>query len=198
VAPAAKASVHEATSQIEAPPHRQQELYFKELFQLKVQCEYMRRYRRSLSWWVVRFDGLRAVASSGAIATWAIVQKYPLIWGGIIAAAQVMDALKDVIPLTALQKAASALVVSLDALLIDALFEWESVYAGQLSDDEITARRRKLMQLRHDADVWEFPTGDLPERRDLLALAEQDATSYFRAMSGDEVIERREPSHDQD
>jgi hypothetical protein len=179
--------------QDEAQQHRQQDLYFKELFQLKVACEYMRRYRRNLSWWVVRFDGLRAIASSGAIATWAVVQKYPLVWGGIIAAAQVMDALKDVIPFTARQKAANGLVVSLDALLIEALFEWESIYVGQLSDDEITARRRKLMELRHDAEVREFPTGDLPESTALLALAEEDATSYFRRMFGDEVIERIEP-----
>lgn len=178
---------------IELRPHRQQELYFKELFQLKVACEYIRRYRRILSWWVVRFDGLRAIASSGAIATWAVVQKYPLIWGGIIAAAQVMDALKDVIPFTARQKAASGLVVSLDALFIEALFEWERVYAGQLDDDEITKRRRKLMELRHDAEVREFPTGDLPERPDLLALAEEDAKGYFLRMFGPEVIGRIEP-----
>jgi hypothetical protein len=117
--------------------------------------------------------------------------QYPLLWGGIIAAAQVLDALKDVIPVTARHKAANGLVVSLDALLIEALFEWESVYAGQLSDEEITAKRRNLMELRHEADVREFPTGDLPERPDLLELAEEDATSYFRGMFGNEVVERR-------
>jgi hypothetical protein len=43
-------------------------------------------------------DGIgivQAVASSSAIAAWAVVQAHPLVWGGIIAAAQVADALKD-------------------------------------------------------------------------------------------------------
>ena len=53
------------------------------------------------------------------------------------------------IPFTARQKAASGLVVSLDALFIEALFEWKRVDAGQLDDDEITKRRRKLMELRY-------------------------------------------------
>jgi hypothetical protein len=106
-------------------PHRQQDLYWTELVELKIACEYMRRYRNSLAWWSTGFSAFRAIASSGAIATWAVVQSYPLIWGGIIAATQVADALKDVFPLTARQQAASSLMMSLDALFIEALYEWE-------------------------------------------------------------------------
>ena len=166
----------------DATSHRQQDLYFNELFQLGVQCHYMRRYRNILARRVRRLEILRAVASSGAIATWAIVQSHPMIWGGIIAASQLSDVLKDVIPFTGRHKAASGLVVSLDALLIEALYEWESVYGGQFTNEEITERRRKLMELRQKAEVEHFPTGDLPEREDLLALAEVDAVAYFEAM----------------
>ena len=74
--------------------HRQQDLYFNELFQLKVGCEYIRLYRNDLARWVTGFAALRAIASSGAIATWAVVQSYPLVWGGIIAASQLADALR--------------------------------------------------------------------------------------------------------
>jgi hypothetical protein len=167
---------------IETATHRQQDLYWTELVELKIACEYMRRYRNSLARWVTGFNALRAVASSGAIATWAVVQTYPLLWAGIIAASQVADALKDVFPLTTRQQAANGLVMSLDALFIEALYEWEGVYAGQFNNEEITERRRKLMQLRHDLDVKHFPTGDLPERNDLLELAEQDAITYFKDM----------------
>jgi hypothetical protein len=176
---------------IEAAPHRQQDLYWTELVELKIACEYMRRYRNSLAWWSTGFSAFRAIASSGAIATWAVVQSYPLIWGGIIAATQVADALKDVFPLTARQQAASSLMMSLDALFIEALYEWEGVYAGQYSNEEITERRRKLMQLRHDLEVKNFPTGDLPERNDLLMLAETDAITYLENM-----FRPRELGHD--
>jgi hypothetical protein len=166
--------------------HRQQDLYFNELFQLKVACEYMRLYRNDLARWVTRFSFLRAVASSGAIATWAVVKSYPLIWGGIIAASQFADALREVIPFTAHHKAASALSMTLDALLIEALYEWESVYAARFTTEQITDRRRKLMQLRHDAEKKHFPTG-LPERKPYLAMAEQEAASYFDTMFGPRI-----------
>lgn len=126
--------------------------------------------------------GLRAVASSGAIAAWAVVQVQPLVWGSIIAAAQLADVLKDVLPLTARHQAAADLTMTLEALLIEALFEWEGVFAGKLTDEGVTERRRKLMERQHQADIKHFPRGNLPERKDLLALANQDATAYFAMM----------------
>jgi hypothetical protein len=167
-----------------AAGHRQQNLYFNELFQLKIQCEYMRRYRNLLAGRVRRLEILRAVASNGAIVTWAIVQSHPMIWGTIIALSQLSDALKDAIPLTARHKATIALVTSLDTLVIEALYQWEGVFGGQFSNEEITDRRRKLMQLRHEAEVEHLPTADLPERQDLLELAEGDAIAYFETMFG--------------
>jgi hypothetical protein len=128
----------------ETAPHRQQDIYFNELFQLKIACEYMRRYRNRLAKWTARLTVLRAVASNGAIATWAVVQSYPLIWGTIIAASQLSDVLKDAIPLTARYNAASGLVMSLDALFIEAIFEWEAVFGGQLTNEEITERCNHL------------------------------------------------------
>ncbi len=168
-------------------PHRQQNLYFNELFQLKIACEYIRLYRNDLARWVARFGALRAVASSGAVAAWAVVQAHPLVWGGIIAAAQVGDALKDVIPFTARHKAASALSMSLDSLLIEALYEWEGVFAARFTTEDITERRRKLMQLQHEADTKHFPTG-LPKRKNLLRLAEKEADAYFNSMFGRRTV----------
>ena len=156
----------------ETAEHRQQELYFRELFQLKVRCEYIRRYRNILSAWMSRIAILRAVASSGSIAGWVVWRDYAFVWGAIIASSQLADALRDAIPYTARHNAANALLTDLDALFIEALFEWEGVFSGKFSNEEITERPRRLMQLQHDLDGKHFPTGDLPNRRDLLALAE--------------------------
>jgi hypothetical protein len=166
----------------EAPEHWQQQLYFRELFQLKVRCEYTRRYRDILSTWVNRMAILRAVASSAGIGGWVIWREYAFVWGAIIAASQVADALRDAIPYTARQKAANALLSDLDALFIDALFEWEGVFSAKFTNEEITERRRKLMQLQHELDRKHFPTGDLPNRPDLLALAERDTITYLESM----------------
>jgi pyrroloquinoline quinone (PQQ) biosynthesis protein C len=138
----------------------------------------MRLYRNDLGRWATWFAVLRAIASSGAIATWAVVKSFPFVWAGIIAASQFADALREVIPFTANQKAVSALSMTLDALLIEALYEWESIFAARFTVEEITDRRRRLMQLRLDAKTKHFPNG-LPDRKRYLALAEQESVSYF-------------------
>ncbi len=71
----------------------QQALYWAELVDLKVGCEYIRRYRDGLAATMTRFAVIRAVVSVSALGAWAAVKSYPMLWGGIIAAAQVWPTL---------------------------------------------------------------------------------------------------------
>jgi hypothetical protein len=162
--------------------HRQQELYLSEVLQLIAEREYMRRYRVILAKRVTWFGAVRAIASSGAIATWAVWKSYPMVWGGVIAATQVADALKGIFPFTARHKAANDLVASLEALLIEVLHEAEAVHAGELTDTEIRERRRRMMKTRHEASLKYFPTADLPERKDINALAQEAAVMYYDSI----------------
>jgi hypothetical protein len=166
--------------------NRQQALYWNELIALKVGCEYVRLYRSDLGRWMTRFAVLRAIASSGAIATWAVVKSYPLVWGGIIAASQVADALQSAIPLAARFRGTNTLCATFDALFIDCQVEWEDIFAGRLDDVEINKRRHKLMKLREDADAKNLPNG-LPDRKDFLKLAEDKAAAYFKNTYPNEV-----------
>ena len=168
-------------------PHRQQNLYLTEVLDFKIACEYIRLYRNALAKRVQLFSTIRAIASSGAIGTWAVWQSYPLIWAGIIAASQVADALKDVIPFAARHKAAVAAVYRLDALFIDALYDAEGVYGGRFTDEQIRDLRFKLLRLRQKNEKELFPDGNLPERADLYALAETTATAYFDSTFGPRV-----------
>jgi hypothetical protein len=159
---------------------RQQALYWNELVELTVACEYVRRYRDSLALWLTRFAVVRAVVSVSALGTWAAVKSYPMLWGGIIAAAQVADALQNAIPFASRLRGTSALCATPDALFIDCQMEWEDIFAGKLDEAEIGRRRHKLMKLRFEAEQKNLPNG-LPVRRDLLNLAKQDAATYIKA-----------------
>lgn len=88
-----------STSEITADPHRQQQLYWNEMINLKADCSYIRLYRDSRGRWVKGLGVLKAVASSSSIAVWAVWGKYPLVWGAIIAISQVVDATKGFVPL---------------------------------------------------------------------------------------------------
>ncbi len=81
-----------------AMENRQQSLYGTEPVELRIACVYIRHYRDSLADTMTRFAVIRGVVSVRALGTWAAVKSYPMVWGGIIAAAQVADALQNAIP----------------------------------------------------------------------------------------------------
>jgi hypothetical protein len=123
---------------------------------------------------------IRAIASSGSIAAWALWKEYAFVWAVIIATSQVLDALKDVFPFTKKHKAASAHTTALGTMFIDAQLEWESIFNGRYTDDQIMNRRHKLMKLQHDAEGNNFPDG-LATQDALFAQAQQEAKDYFKA-----------------
>ena len=147
---------------------------------------YMRFYRDDRTKWVNRFAALRAVASSGSIALWALWRDYAFVWAAIIAASQVGDALKHRFPFIRDQKAASEYMLALDRLLIDAELEWENVFIA-LDNQDILKRRSRLGSLRYEAEGRSFPNG-LPARNNLLyARAEQEASAYLAQLYGMEI-----------
>jgi len=95
--------------------NRQQALYWAELVQLRVDCGYMRRYRDSLRATVERYAAIRAVVSVSALGTWAVVRAYPIVWGGIIVASQVAEALQIAMGYTDRLRGATALSFALEA-----------------------------------------------------------------------------------
>jgi hypothetical protein len=163
--------------------HRQQQLYWNQMIELKVAAAYIRRYRDDLGTWVSRLGTLKAIASSGSIAAWAIWREYAFMWGIIIAVSQVADALKDVFPFTKTHKAASEHSIALSSIFIDAQLEWESIFSGRYTNEQITSRRHKLMRLQHDAERHSFPNG-LATKATLFAEAQQEAKDYFAATYG--------------
>src|SRR5260370_6581295 len=170
-------------SEAAANPHRQQELYWVRMVELKVAACYIRRYRDYLGKRVTALGTLRAIASSGSIAAWALWREHAIVWGAIIAASQVADALRGVFPFTKKHKAASAHTITLGSIFIDAQLEWENIFSGRYADDQIMNRRHKLMKLQHDAERTSFPDGRAT-RHSLFAQAQQEAQVYLTGTYG--------------
>jgi len=163
--------------------HRQQKLYWDEMYELRVAAGYIRLYRDYLGKWVTGLGVLRAVASSVGIAAWAIWRQYAFVWGAIIAAAQVADALKDVFPFIKKHKAASEHAITLANLFIDVQLEWESVFSGRYTNDAIMKRLHQLRKLQLEAESRSFPDG-LATRDILLDRAKEEAAEYLAATYG--------------
>lgn len=162
------------------------DLYWAQLRQVKAGALYMRLYRNCLARQVKTVELIKAVGSSGAIAGWVIWTDLPLLWSAIIAGAQLLDALKGVFPFAKLHRAASDLTVAMEIIWIDADAEWADIYAGRLTDPEISKRLQKLRRLVLEAENKHFPDGFESDAK-LAALAEQEAKSYFKITYDEEV-----------
>jgi hypothetical protein len=153
------------------------------MIELKVASGYIRRYRDELGRRVTAVGTVKAIASSGSIAAWVVWREYAFAWGAIIAVAQVVDALKEVFPFTKTHKAASEHTVALGSIFIDAQLEWENIFSGRYTDEQIANRRHKLMKLQHEAERRSFPNG-LGTRKVFFREAQAEAKDYFESMSG--------------
>jgi len=78
-----------------------------------------------------------AFASSGSVATWAIWDKVPLLWGGIIAASNVIMVIKPHFPYSKYLKEIREKKIY--ALTINLEFEklWYKVQYDKLNEDEV-------------------------------------------------------------
>ncbi len=164
---------------------RIQQLYWKELVQLKVECEYVRRYQAVYRWWVTRIEMVKAVLSVGALGGWAVTHVPAGIWGVILVAVQIANAAQQSLPLARHYQSLSALVIALDTLFITVLGEWEEIQAARVDEAALAVARQNLMKQMHEAHVKHFPTG-LDRRDKLFKLAEVDAAAYIRATFGTE------------
>jgi len=73
--------------------------------------------------------------------------------------------------------------MTLDYLFNDVQLEWESIFSGRYTDDEIMKLRHKLGKSQLDALQRNFPDG-LAVRNQLLVQAKQEAETYFGTTYG--------------
>lgn len=78
-----------------------------------------------------------ALTSSGSIAAWAVWQKYPLIWGFLIAISQVIMTIKPFFPYHKLVKELNAKSLHVDILNIEFEEFWNKANRGKLTEDEM-------------------------------------------------------------
>ncbi len=122
------------------------DLYWKQLGQLKIAAVCIPLYRNRLARAVRAVELIKVFGSSGAIAGWVVWKDWPMLWSGIIAAAQLLDATKHVFPFTRMHKAASEMTV-LELLYIDAEAEWAEIEAARLPNTDVAERQKRLAKL---------------------------------------------------
>ena len=136
--------------------------------------------------WNTRLAFIKAIATSSTIAGWAIWQNYAIIWGTIIAASQLIDALKDVFPHAKSRKSSAELANVLNGLFIDARVDFERICSGSIAPEDANASLSKLQKLRNEAESKYFPEG-IVKKAWLKAEARRETIAFFES-SGNEVV----------
>ncbi len=156
-----------------------QRLYWDTLVQLRFGVYYLSTYRMLLEKWDTRIQTFLAITSSSSIAGWAIWDEYGMIWGGLIAASQVVHAVKHLLPFQKRAKALGGLCNEQEKLALDAESQWFSVFEGKRTDEEIFALRIDLKRREQEAVNEHFKSQSLPTRPKCETEASRRTEAYF-------------------
>jgi len=116
-----------------------------------------------------------AVTSSSSIAAWALWKEFTWIWPLLIAAAQVVSAVKPFLPYDKRRKAVVLLSSEFQSICLQIESKWFSVAEGLLSEQQIHEETINFKNQILKAERRFLDGEILPRKPKLLELAENEA-----------------------
>lgn len=158
--------------------------YWAMYTELKHKEKYYLYYQQSSKFKDGVINGVCLVASCASIASWGIWSEYPVVWALIIALAQVIQAVKPLLPFSQQITALRFLNPELSSLLIDIDHSWDSVNrmdGSNPSDYDHVSGLIHDYEKRFDSLTSQF-IGDtyFPTRRRCEKKAETECRNYFK------------------
>lgn len=120
-----------------------------------------------------------AIASSSSIAAWAIWKELHIIWAILIAAAQVISAIKPFLPYKNRLRAVLELNNKIQILTLEAEIHWYSVSEGLFTEQEIHNLTLDLKDKIVKAEQLCMKNDLLKAHQELKIKAENQADIYF-------------------
>lgn len=156
-----------------------QQLLWNQLYRAKVHANYLELLLRSTEGIDRAIKIFLAIASSSSIGGWAIWKEYGFLWGGIIAASQVLGAVLPFLPYKERLKSFSSLAREIEEIAIYLEIKWLEVSAGEVSERDMRKLYAEILKKKAGAVQKYFPNNSIPSDDKKLAKAEEEAISYF-------------------
>ncbi len=162
-----------------------QRRYWTELFELRVHVNYLELYMEESELKDKSINIFLAVTSSSSICGWAIWNKYGFIWAVIIAASQLINAVKQFLPYRTRLKATSGIMRELEELSIFAEKKWFDVAEGKLKKKEINKLQFEIRLKKTKAVQKHLGNNTLPTKEKLFNKAKKTAETYINNFYGE-------------
>jgi hypothetical protein len=162
-----------------------QRRYWKELFQLRVHVNYLELYMEESELKDKSINIFLAVTSSSSICGWAIWNKYGFIWAVIIAASQLITAVKQFLPFRTRLKTAGSIMRELEELSTFAEMKWFDVGEGKLKKEEINKLQFEIRSKKTKAIQKHLGINTLTTKEKLFNKAKKTAEVYVKNFYGE-------------
>ena len=156
-----------------------QSLYWDTLVQLRYSVYYLQAYQISSEKWDTRIQIFLAITSSSSIGGWVIWDEYSMFWGFLIAASQVINAIKGFLPFQKRAKEIGSLNTEMEKLALDAESQWFSVFEGELNDRDIFDLVTDLKEKKWAASNKYFKDQALPIKSNYESEAAERTQDYL-------------------
>ncbi|HHX58043.1 MAG TPA: hypothetical protein GX710_08515 [Clostridiales bacterium] len=123
-----------------------------------------------------------AVLSSGAVAGWAIWNKFSFIWAIIVASTQVLTIINEFLPYKSRIKEIPELVCKLEIIYDEMEREWYSIASGEVENAEINNALYKYKEKWRDVSGKYFTFDALPDKECIKNKANKLKQEYYKNL----------------
>lgn len=161
--------------------------YWKVMVHLQVHIYYLAAYLLRFQRVERRIGYFLAIAASASIGGWAVWQKYWLVWALVIAASQVLNAIRHILPYQKRVEVLQGVLPELNRLLLDAERGFYDVSQGLITDQAIHNQTIEIKARKSDVvdRLDECAFGDCVK---YMSIAERKAARYFEGLYGAEEV----------
>jgi hypothetical protein len=165
----------------------QQRIFWDELLTLRRDARYVDLCLAQTETIDRCLKGFIAIAASSSIAGWAVFKEYSFVWASVVAAAQVLQVIKEYLPYKMRLKALTGLSQDLNSISLSAENHWYNVSTGALYNEDIHDLRFDLKVRKQAALQKAFPSAGLPLNKKLSERAERETLEYFTIYAQEET-----------
>ena len=158
--------------------------FFETLTYQRIYAQHYQTRAKHINTWIT---GTSTISTAGSIAGWSLWDTYPSIWACVIAASQIVQVIKPLMPF-------SKRIVSLSGYIHEAnnfAYEVESRWNRFMSGDPITAEELCFMKTKLEALENKFFSGDeIPSIKSISQRTADETALYLQAFGFTQPISK--------